>query len=190
MDDSNVVLTPDASAKLQDESAAVLPQAPDLIADASQRAIPTDVTIGPPTSLTTTPSSKPSSGALLERLWNHAYNGLRTEEESTVLAYETLLLKRLKELNKGSPLPASTQITPATLAQPEQLEKFVSAGLEESKKIATTKENVKEFGRVAQQVKAVMDVVVQAAPQAALAWSCVSFALQVCPLGFLWIGQW
>lgn len=142
-----------------------------------------DVAVASPTSLTAVPSSRSPSASLLERLWDMAYDGVRTDEKSTVLAYEKLLVKRLQELNKSSPLPTSVQITPATLKQPEQLKKFVAAGLEESKRIATAKENIKEFGQIAQPVKSVMDVVVQAAPQAALAWSCVSFALQVCPLG-------
>ncbi|KAG8166200.1 hypothetical protein KVR01_004752 [Diaporthe batatas] len=154
---------------------AILPRAPDLMADASLHALPTDAAVASPTSLTATPSTKSSSESVLERLWIKAYDSLRTDEKSTVLAYETLLVKRLEERNKGS----STQITLATLNQREQLREFVDTSFEGSKKIATAKENMQEFNRVAQPVKTVMDVVVKAAPEAALAWSCVSFALQI-----------
>lgn len=185
IDDSIVSLTPNVSAGIQDQSATVLPQTPDPTADASQRALSTNAAAATPASLTATTSPEPLSGSLLGDLWKKAYDCVRTEEEPTVLAYEKLLDKRLQELNECSPLSASTQITFATLEQPEQLEKFVAAGFKKSEDIARAKENIKEFGRVAQPVKAVMNVVVQAAPQAALAWSCVSFALQVCALGCL-----
>lgn len=180
VDNSNVFLTPGIAAKPQDRPV-VLPQASDRTANASQPALSTEVAVE-----SATPPSKSSSGSLLERLWNKAYDDLRTdkESESLVKGYENLLVKRFEELN-GSPLPASVQTTLATLKQPGQLKKFVAAGLENSEKIAAVKNNIKEFGQVSKPVKAVMDVVVQAAPQAALAWSCVSFALQVCPPGLL-----
>jgi hypothetical protein len=118
-------------------------------------------------------------GSLLERLWNEAYAKLETHEKGTVEAYEKLLDEILEKFNNSSTSPTATQITASTLKQPDQLKRFVVAGLDHSNKIAKSKENIREFSRIAKPVKEVMDVVVQAAPQAALAWSCISFALQV-----------
>ncbi|KAK1447635.1 hypothetical protein CMEL01_09474 [Colletotrichum melonis] len=56
---------------------------------------------------------------------------------------------------------------------------FVDAGLSESQQIADIKGNIEEFGRILSPVKKVMDVVVLAAPQAAIPWACVSFSLQI-----------
>ncbi|KAK1713022.1 NACHT domain-containing protein, partial [Colletotrichum lupini] len=111
--------------------------------------------------------------SLQERLWIEAYDALEAGEKSIVEAYEKLLVHRLeKVLNK-------TEITPAILKERDQMERFVDSGLSESQQIADIKGNIEEFGRILSPVKKVMDVVVLAAPQAAIAWSCVSFSLQI-----------
>ncbi|KAJ3942718.1 uncharacterized protein N0V96_006939 [Colletotrichum fioriniae] len=96
-----------------------------------------------------------------------------------VEAYEELLVHRLKNISGDSGFLGSPQITPETLKTPDQLKRFVDAGLEESKKIAAVKKNIEKFNQIFLPVKEVMNVVVLTAPQAAIPWSCVSFSLQI-----------
>ncbi|KAJ0322016.1 hypothetical protein COL5a_008994 [Colletotrichum fioriniae] len=119
------------------------------------------------------------AASLQERLWNGAYAALKAEEKGLVEAYEKLLVHRLKNVSHDSGSLEKTEITPETLKKPDQLKIFVNAGLKESEKIAAVKKNIEEFSQILSPVKAVMDVVVLAAPQAAIPWSCISFSLQI-----------
>ncbi|KAG7063385.1 Vegetative incompatibility protein HET-E-1 [Colletotrichum scovillei] len=87
--------------------------------------------------------------------------------------------ERLKNISGDSGSLGSPEITPETLKTPDQLKRFVDAGLEESEKIAAVKKNIEKFNQIFLPVKEVMSVVVLAAPQAAIPWSCVSFSLQI-----------
>ncbi|EXF86282.1 hypothetical protein CFIO01_13667 [Colletotrichum fioriniae PJ7] len=123
--------------------------------------------------------------SLQERLWIEAYHALEAEEKSMVEAYEELLVHRLKNISGDSGFLGSPQITPETLKMPDQLKRFVDAGLEESEKIAAVKKNIEKFNQIFLPVKELMNVVVLTAPQAAIPWSCVSFSLQVGRSGYL-----
>ncbi|KAK0375526.1 hypothetical protein CLIM01_07133 [Colletotrichum limetticola] len=120
-----------------------------------------------------------SADSLQERLWIEAYHALEAEEKSIVKAYEALLVHRLKNISGDSGSLGSPEITPETLKTPDQLKRFVDAGLEESEKTAAVKKNIEKFNQLFLPVKEVMSVVVLAAPQAAIPWSCISFSLQV-----------
>ncbi|KAL0769256.1 hypothetical protein CaCOL14_008564 [Colletotrichum acutatum] len=124
-------------------------------------------------------SNSLSADSLRERLWTEAYHALEAGEKSIVEAYEELLAHRLKNISRDSGSLGSPEITPETLKTPDQLKRFIDAGLEESKKIAAVKRNIEKFNQIFLPVKEVMSVVVLAAPQAAIPWSCVSFSLQI-----------
>ncbi|KAH6953588.1 hypothetical protein DER45DRAFT_381485 [Fusarium avenaceum] len=138
----------------------------------------------PASSLSISKSSNCSTGSLQERLWNQAYADIKADESITVEAYEMFLLQRSEELE---PRPTSSpddsspddQTMALLLRNPDHMNKLVKVGLEKSEGIAQAKKNIEEFLRVAEPVKEVMKVVVQAAPQATIAWSCISFALEI-----------
>ncbi|KAF3807865.1 Vegetative incompatibility protein HET-E-1 [Colletotrichum gloeosporioides] len=163
--------TPDVQANSATQTSGFLTESP-------ESPPPTDSLVDHQPSPSLSNSSKSPTGTLQERLWNQAYDGLKSDEPKVVKAYETLLLQKLHEVE---PSPASSpddQIRVSTLGSPEHMEKLVRAGMKRSEEIAKVKANLEEFGQVAESVKAVMQIVVQAAPQAAIAWSCISFALE------------
>ncbi|KAG5656877.1 hypothetical protein KAF25_011046 [Fusarium avenaceum] len=157
--------------------------APDLKAiSAPQNSASAPQTSGLPpplSSLSTSKLSNGSTGSLQERLWNRAYANLKDDETTTVEAYESLLLQRSEELEPRPMSSPDDQTMTLLLRNPDHMEKLVNRGLERSQRIALAKKNIEEFVRVAEPVKQVMKVVVQAAPQATIAWSCISFALEI-----------
>ncbi|KIL84644.1 nacht and wd domain protein [Fusarium avenaceum] len=178
LDDSNLDpvenVAPDLKTISTSENLASAPQTPGL-------PLPTNSLST--SSLSTSKLSNGSTGSLQERLWNQAYANLKDDETTTVEVYESFLLQRSEELEPRPMTSPDDQTTALLLKNPDHMEKLVNVGLERSQRIARAKKNIEEFVRVAEPVKEVMKVVVQAAPQATIAWSCISFALEVGWLG-------
>ncbi|RGP77700.1 nacht and wd domain [Fusarium longipes] len=142
-----------------------------------------NVVTGPPSTTEPIPAVSESSvhatRDLQERLWNQAYTKVNTDEPDMVKAYESLLLERSGGLEPEASPPPEHQTVASILRNPQRMEELVQMGIERSERIAKAKKNAEEFNRVAGPVKEVMKVVVQAAPQASIAWSCISFALEM-----------
>jgi hypothetical protein len=123
-----------------------------------------------------------TSSDLPVQLWNRAYEELKVVEDKLVDAYERVLSRELDE-NTSTSLASEDQRNAIEQANPEtrrsQMRELIQTGLKKTEKEAKVKQG---FGNAIQgvlNVKDMIDSAVQACPQAALAWTGVSLALQV-----------
>ncbi|KAM9873931.1 nwd1 protein [Verticillium dahliae] len=123
--------------------------------------------------------SETSVASLQERLWNQAYDGLKTDEPGIVEAYEKFLSTELQD--GGSPCTTTTenQIEPASQGRWQQMGRAVQVGLQRTEKDTAIKQKISDGIKVASPVKALIGKAVQAAPEAAVAWVGVCFALEM-----------
>ncbi|PNP54991.1 hypothetical protein THARTR1_04680 [Trichoderma harzianum] len=105
---------------------------------------------------------------LQERLWNRAYDELKTSEPKAVNAYETILSNRLRP--EESP---ENEIGKTPDTRRRQMQQLVQDGLENSRKEASIKQAIGEGLDVVQSVKEIVDKAIQAVPQAAIAWTSI-----------------
>lgn len=114
------------------------------------------------------------STSLPERLWNQAYDNLKREEASLVEGYEQVLSQFEGDHLDGTPLSTIDMTEKQILMQ-----RVVKAGLERTEKEARIWEGAGAAVDFVLNAKSIIDAAVQAVPQAALAWTGVSIALQV-----------
>ncbi|KAL0933735.1 nwd1 protein [Colletotrichum truncatum] len=127
-----------------------------------------------------TPLQTPiSTASLKERLWNQAYDELKSSELEIVEAYEKLLSAQLSEDHLTSTAVADNQIKPTSQGRWRQMERLVEAGLQKTSKDAATKQKISDMIYIISPLKEVVGKALQAAPQAAIAWVGVSFALEM-----------
>jgi hypothetical protein len=114
-----------------------------------------------------------------ERLWDRAYDDLKADNSTLVSAYEEILSR---ELNGNAPKEyqetAIEQTNPAT--RRSQMIQLVQTGLMKTEKEAKVKQAIGEAMQPVLLAKDMIGSAVQAVPQAALAWTGVCLALQVC----------
>ncbi|KAF3402610.1 hypothetical protein DPV78_003938 [Talaromyces pinophilus] len=126
----------------------------------------------------TKPESAPQSTSshsyltIQERLWNQAYDDLKTIEARTVEAYEKLLSS---ELQAGS----GNKIGQSLEARSSQMQQLVQLGLERTKKIATIQGLVADGLDVVDSLKGIIDQAVNASPEASIAWAGISFGIEI-----------
>ncbi|KAK3307753.1 uncharacterized protein B0T15DRAFT_549545 [Chaetomium strumarium] len=133
-----------------------------------------------------TPSQPASRGpetsprSLQERLWDEAYDGLKTNESKTVEAYEKILTRELKTRDPTSMNLATqrNEIEQTQKGRRGQMAQIVRAGLERTAKEAAVKEGIQDGMQAVYAVKQIVDTAVQASPEAAVAWVGICFALE------------
>jgi len=136
-----------------------------------------------------TPGPATSQPSLSERLWNQAYDQTKADDFSTVDIYEKILSASLDQKD-ADPADASHTVDLTsqqnTIEQDSkkrcvQMRQLVQDGLKRTERDAKVKRGVEDGIQVVMTVKEVVDKAVQAAPEAAIAWVGVCFALEVSP---------
>jgi hypothetical protein len=119
------------------------------------------------------------STSLQERLWNEAYDALKADKPKIVEAYEKFLSTELQNDRGSCVTPTENEIEP-TEQRWHQMERLTHVGLQRTEKDAAAKQNIGDVLQTVNIVKGMVGPAVQAAPEAAVAWVGVSFALEVC----------
>ncbi|KAK1991102.1 NACHT-domain-containing protein [Colletotrichum falcatum] len=137
----------------------------------------------PPTSISrsSSPLQTPRSTAnhLKERLWNEAYDNLKRSESEIVEAYEKFLSDKLPSDSHTPTASAEDHFKSDPQERWRQMDGLVQAGLQKTEKDAASKQTISDVIRVISPLKEVIRKAVQAAPEAAIAWVGVSFALEI-----------
>jgi hypothetical protein len=118
------------------------------------------------------------SASLQERLWNQAYDELKAEESAIVDAYEKFLSVQLQEDGRSRATTTENEIEP-TERRWHQMERLINVGLQWTEKDAAAKQKIGDVLQTVNIVRGMVGSAVQAAPEAAVAWVGVSFALEV-----------
>lgn len=115
-------------------------------------------------------------------LWNQAYDGLKEKEPELVDAYERILSRELSG-GEWSSIDLESQKNEIEQGSPEkrrsQMMRFIQAGLDKTEKEAVVKQGIEDGMQAVHSVKGIIDKAVKVAPEAALAWVGVCFALEV-----------
>ncbi|EXL40785.1 hypothetical protein FOCG_16729 [Fusarium oxysporum f. sp. radicis-lycopersici 26381] len=132
-------------------------------------------TPSPPTS---TDSETSPLLSLQERLWNQAYDELKTSEPKLVEAYEKILSIGLHRKDPSSVTCESTEneIEGARETRCRQMQQLVR---DRTQKAASIKRGIDEGLQAVQAVRGIVDKAIQAAPEAAIAWVGVCLGLEI-----------
>ncbi|KAM5528230.1 nwd1 protein [Fusarium oxysporum f. sp. phaseoli] len=116
-----------------------------------------------------------------ERLWNQAYDELKTSEPKLVEAYEKILSIGLRRKDPSSVTCESTEneIEGARETRCRQMQQLVRDGLDRTQKAASIKRGIDEGLQAVQAVRGIVDKAIQAAPEAAIAWVGVCLGLEI-----------
>jgi hypothetical protein len=145
----------------------------------------------------TTPDPTAPLPSLPEQLWNQAYDQAKTFDLSTVDTYEEILSARLSQKD-ADPMDSSHSVALASQQNSieqdsdkrwKQMYRLVQDGLHKTEKDTNVKQGMEDGIQAAMAVKEVVGRAVQAAPEAALAWVGVCFALEV-GAAVVKIGNW
>lgn len=131
-----------------------------------------------PTTRTDAPTSLP------EQLWDRAYDTLKGEHGPLLLAYEKALSREFNGVDWDTVSESLDTIIEQKnpVKRRLQMTQLIRAGLKKTGKEANVKKAAGEAIQVVLSAKDIIDSVVQNFPQAALAWTGVSLALQVSSL--------
>ncbi|KAF4987184.1 hypothetical protein FGRMN_10500, partial [Fusarium graminum] len=134
-----------------------------------------------PSPHTSTDSDTSSLTSLQERLWNKAYDGLKTSEPKLVGTYEKILSAKLHEDDPSSvaSVPTDNGIASAWGPRCRQMQQLIQGGLGRTQKQASIKQGIDEGLQAIQAVRGIMDSAVKAAPEAAVAWVGVCLGLEI-----------
>jgi hypothetical protein len=114
-----------------------------------------------------------------ERLWDRAYDNLKADDSPLVSAYEEILSRELNgNASKEYQETVIEQTNPAI--RRSQMIQLVQTGLMKTEKEAKVKQAIRDVMQPVLSAKDMIGSAVQAVPQAALAWTGVCLALQVC----------
>ncbi|KAK2669081.1 NACHT nucleoside triphosphatase [Fusarium oxysporum f. sp. vasinfectum] len=118
---------------------------------------------------------------LQERLWNQAYDELKTSEPKLVEAYEKILSVGLHRNDPSSVTCESTEneIEGARETRCRQMQQLVRDGLDRTQKAVSIKRGIDEGLQAVQAVRGIVDKAIQAAPEAAIAWVGVCLGLEI-----------
>ncbi|KAH6989033.1 WD40-repeat-containing domain protein [Ilyonectria sp. MPI-CAGE-AT-0026] len=119
-----------------------------------------------------------STESLQERLWNEAYDQLKSNEPDVVETYEKILSS---QLHAGDSTPASQKndIGQTREERSHQMQELVRLGLEKTAKGASVKQGIEGGLQTATIMKGIVDKAVQASPEASVAWVGVCLALDI-----------
>lgn len=122
------------------------------------------------------PDTKPKP--LQGRLWNEAYEQLKSNNAELVESYEKILSTQLFRSQNGPSEPASLEnrIDKAYDERWKQMQMIVETALEKKKQSIEKKQKI---GNGLAAVSTTMSQAVRAVPEAAVAWTGVCFVLEV-----------
>ncbi|OHW95573.1 nwd1 protein [Colletotrichum incanum] len=126
----------------------------------------------------TSPHPQTSTASLQGRLWNQAYDEIKSGEPEIFEAYEKFLSAKLEDEGSGS-VATENRVQAVSEERWRQMQRLIQAGLQRTEKDATIKQKISDGLQIASPVKAVISKAVQAAPEAVIAWVGVSFALEI-----------
>ncbi|KKF92139.1 Vegetative incompatibility protein HET-E-1 [Ceratocystis platani] len=160
-------------------------QATSPIASSSAPAQPALETAGSqPLAVTPSPPTKSEPvplHTLQKKIWDNAYQGLKSEEPKLVKAFESIILSE-PQLDDDSAEPTDRTEGKATAeptVTPRQMRKFVERGIERTKKEASVKQEIDRGLRAVQTVMGIVDNAIRAAPEAAVIWATVCLGIEV-----------
>jgi hypothetical protein len=135
---------------------------------------------------TSTGTETVALSSLQERLWNDAYDELKSSEPKLVAAYEQILSSILggDEIISTTREPAENVIGATRETRSLQMQQVVRKGLDRTQKQASIKQGIDEGFQVWQTLKGTVGKAVQMAPEAAVAWAGVCLGLEVCVIYF------
>lgn len=130
--------------------------------------------------------------SIQERLWNQAYDDIKSSEPKLVEAYEQFLSADLDPDGSASAVSESAPNGIATVQETRsrQMQRLVKTGLDRTQKQASIKEDVDEVLKVVQTLRSLADGAIRAVPSAAIAWVGVCLGLEVCDEFFPPRQQW
>lgn len=126
--------------------------------------------------------SYPPDASLPEQLWDQAYDALKIHDAALVQAYERILSRNLRGQGFSSPVIDSEENVIAqddAHARRTQMRRLIDEGLDKTAREAKIKETIGTATQFIFSAKDIISSAVQAAPQAALAWTGVCVALEV-----------
>ncbi|KAF5674656.1 heterokaryon incompatibility protein het-E-1 [Fusarium circinatum] len=130
----------------------------------------------------TEPTAHASEG-LPRRLWNQAYDELKSSEtsKSIVEAYEKILSSQLP--TEIPPPDNDTAVTNVIASDANerwrQMERLVQFGLEKTAKDADRKQKVNQWLEMIKPIRQAIDTGIKAAPEAAVPWAGICCALEM-----------
>jgi hypothetical protein len=131
--------------------------------------------------LTPADTSLPSYSSVPERLWNRAYDALRSRETPLVDTYEKILSVKLQE--NGTTLVdiklTQNKISNDRKTRRSQMQQLLQAGLDRRQKQVSIQESISEGLRVFESLRGMIDQAVKASPDAAVAWVGVCLGIEV-----------
>ncbi|KAL2889117.1 Vegetative incompatibility protein HET-E-1 [Ceratocystis lukuohia] len=142
-------------------------------------------TAGSPSLVTISPPPAKSESVplhtLQKKIWDNAYQGLKSEEPKLVEAFESIILSE-PQLDDDSAEPTDRTEGKATAkptVTPHQMRKFVERGIERTKKEASVKQELDRGWQAVQAVMGIVDTAIRAAPEAAVIWATVCLGIEV-----------
>ncbi|KAK3947359.1 hypothetical protein QBC32DRAFT_328628 [Pseudoneurospora amorphoporcata] len=133
-----------------------------------------------PTNTETSASADDTTTSLPVRFWEDAYNELKQEEAKLVDAYEKILSRQLQNGSNSMVLESQPNIIAQNNSdRRRQMTQLINAGLAKTEREAKVKESCGEVVDVVLSVKNIISAAIQAAPQAALAWTGICTALEM-----------
>lgn len=131
----------------------------------------------PATALGPTILSDP--GGLKEKLWDRAYDQLKSQEGDIVEAYEKLLSAKLANIHSVPNAATENQVRDRAEGRWKQMQDLVTAGLRKTEQDAAIKQKINYGIQMVSPAKALMEEAIKACPQGAIAWAGVSCVLEV-----------
>ncbi|KAH7630474.1 hypothetical protein B0T09DRAFT_283859, partial [Sordaria sp. MPI-SDFR-AT-0083] len=127
----------------------------------------------------TSAGANDTTTSLPARLWERAYNELK-QEVKLVDAYEKILSRQLQNGSNSMVLESQPNIIAQNNSdRHRQMIQLINAGLAKTEREAKVKESCGEVMDVVLSVKNIISTAIQAAPQAALAWTGICIALEM-----------
>ncbi|KAF7524678.1 hypothetical protein G7054_g11335 [Neopestalotiopsis clavispora] len=136
--------------------------------------------IAPSSSIVASPD-KPLLPTVQARLWNQAYDALKTSEPKLVGAYEKGLSAEFgaDHLTPVTSDSDQNEISVSHETRQRQMQKLLQDGLDKTQKQALIKGGINEGLKVVQTVREIAEKAVSAIPEAAVAWVGVCLGLQI-----------
>ena len=114
--------------------------------------------------------------------WDRAYDSLKEDEGSLLEAYEKVLSSELSATSAASPVPEIDQNLIAqenTETRRAQMRELIGKGLAKTKHEANVKQGIGQVVDVVFAANELISTAIKQSPEASLAWTGVTFALQV-----------
>lgn len=118
-------------------------------------------------------------------LWDEAYDALSEEKPDLLTAYEIILSRELNETLGDEQKDPQKDLAKNLIKKDDretrrsQMKQLIHGGLKRTEKEAKLKENIGEVTKAITNASNIISYALQACPQAALAWTGVTLAIQV-----------